>query len=125
MRDPETIEMALTAAETGHLVFSTMHTATAPEAVERIVGIFEGSKQRQILEQLAGVLRGVVAQKLLPGADGGRVAAREILVGTSAVGNLIRQNNIQQLRSAMQTGAKHGMVTFDRAVKHLEDEGLI
>lgn len=125
MRDPETIATVLTAAETGHLVFSTLHTNTAAEAVERIVDVFEGAKQKQVLIQLGSVLRAVVAQQLMPGKDGGRVAAREILVNTPAVSNLIKENNIAQIKSSIQTGAKDGMVTMENSVKALEKEGLI
>lgn len=125
MRDPETIATVLTAAETGHLVFSTLHTSTAAEAVERIVDVFEGSKQKQVLIQLSAVLRGIVAQQLLPTVDGKRVAAREILVNTSAVSNLIRENNIAQIYSAIQTGVKDGMQTMDNAVKELAKEGIV
>lgn len=125
MRDPETIATVLTAAETGHLVFSTLHTSSAAEAVERIVDVFDGAKQKQILIQLASVLRGVVAQQLLPTLDGNRVAAREILVNTSAISNLIRENNIAQIYSAIQTGSKDGMVPMDNSVKALLKEGLI
>jgi twitching motility protein PilT len=125
MRDPETIATVLTAAETGHLVFSTLHTSTAAEAVERIVDVFEGAKQKQILIQLSAVLRGVVAQQLIPTTDGRRVAAREILVNTPAVANLIRENNIAQLQSVIQTGAKQGMITMDKAIEKLYKEELI
>jgi twitching motility protein PilT len=125
MRDPETIATVLTAAETGHLVFSTLHTSTAAEAVERIVDVFDGTKQKQVLIQLAAVLRGVVAQHLLPTKDGTRVAAREILVNNSAVANLVRENNIAQIRSAIQTGAKDGMITMANSLKALIKEGLI
>ncbi len=125
MRDPETIATVLTAAETGHLVFSTLHTSSAAEAVGRIVDVFEGSKQKQILVQLSSVLRGVVAQQLLPTVDGKRVVAREVLVNTPAVSNLIRENNIAQIASAMQTGAKDGMVTMEQSVKTLVKEDLI
>jgi twitching motility protein PilT len=125
MRDPETIATVLTAAETGHLVFSTLHTSTAAEAVERIVDVFEGAKQKQILIQLSAVLRGVVAQQLMPAKDGSRTVAREILVNTSAVANLIRENNISQIQSAMQTGAKDGMITMDNCLKQLVKEGII
>lgn len=125
MRDPETIAMALTAAETGHLVFSTMHTPSAAEAVERIVDVFEGARQKQVLEQLAAVLRVVVTQQLLPKLGGGRVAAYEILVNTSAVSNLIRENNIPQIRNAITTGSQHGMLTMDHSIKALFDNGLI
>ena len=125
MRDPETIATALTAAETGHLVFSTLHTSTAAEAVERIVDVFEGSLQKQVLIQLGGVLRGIVAQQLMPSVQGSRVVAREILVNTPAISNLIKENNIPQIYSAIQTGAKEGMVTMDNSVKQLLKDGLI
>ena len=125
MRDPETIATVLTAAETGHLVFSTLHTSSAAEAVERIVDVFDGAKQKQVLIQLGAVLRGVIAQQLLPGKDGKRVAAREILVNTPAVSNLIRENNIAQIASVLQTNAKEGMLSMQRAVEALEKEGLI
>jgi len=125
MRDPETIATVLTAAETGHLVFSSMHAPSAAEAVERIVDVFEGSRQKQVLTQLAAVLRAVVAQQLLPRRGRGRVAAREILMNTAAVASLIRDNNIAQIRNAIQTGAREGMVTMDNSIKALLDEGLI
>lgn len=125
MRDPETIATVLTAAETGHLVFSTLHTSSAAEAVERIVDVFDGPKQKQVLIQLGSVLRGVVAQQLLPKKGGGRVAAREILVNTPAVANLIKENNISQIPSTIQTGAKDGMVTMENCLKQLVKEGLI
>lgn len=125
MRDPETIATVLTAAETGHLVFSTLHTASAAEAVERIVDVFEGAKQKQILIQLSSVLRSIVAQQLLPTIDGKRIAAREILINTPAVSNLIRENNISQIYSAQQTGAKFGMVTMENALKQLVKDGKI
>jgi twitching motility protein PilT len=125
MRDPETIAMALTAAETGHLVFSTLHTSSAAESVERIVDVFEGSKQKQVLIQLSAVLRGVVAQQLLPSKDGGRVPAREILINTPAVANLIRNNEISQIKSAIQTGIKEGMETMENSVKKLLKAGWI
>ena len=125
MRDPETIATALTAAETGHLVFSTLHTGSASEAVERIVDVFEGTKQKQVLIQLAAVLRCVVAQQLVPAKDKGRVPAREILINTPAVANLIRENNIGQIKSAIQTGAKEGMISMENSLKQLVKEGWI
>lgn len=125
MRDPETIATVLTAAETGHLVFSTLHTSSAAEAVERIVDVFEGAKQKQVLTQLGSVLRGVVSQQLVMTKQGGRVAAREILVNTPAVANLIKENNISQIRSAIQTGVKDGMQTMENALKDLYKDGLI
>lgn len=125
MRDPETIMTVLTAAETGHLVFSTLHTPSAAEAIERIVDVFDGSKQKQVLIQLSAVLRAVVAQHLLPAKSGGRVPAREILINTPAVSNLIRENNITQIKSAIQTGLREGMTTLENSIKELAKEGLI
>ncbi|MBT4121094.1 MAG: PilT/PilU family type 4a pilus ATPase [Candidatus Magasanikbacteria bacterium] len=125
MRDPETIATVLTAAETGHLVFSTLHTSSAAEAIERIVDVFDGAKQKQILIQLSAVLRGVVSQQLIPTKDGKRVAAREILVNTPAISNLIRENNIAQIPSSIQTGMKDGMSTLENSLKQLVKEDLI
>jgi len=125
MRDPETIATVLTAAETGHLVLSTLHTSSAAEAVERIVDVFEGAKQKQILTQLSSVLRVVAAQQLVPSKDGGRVPAREILVNTPGVANLIKENNINQIKSAIQTGSKDGMVSMENSIKQLLKDDLI
>jgi twitching motility protein PilT len=125
MRDPETIATVLTAAETGHLVFSTLHTSTAAEAIERIIDVFDGSKQKQILIQLGAVLRGVIAQQLIPATNGKLVSAREILINTPAVANLIKENNIPQIHSAIQTGAKIGMISMENSVKQLLKEDLI
>src|SRR3989339_287041 len=125
MRDPETIATVLTAAETGHLVLSTLHTSSASEAVERIVDVFDGAKQRQILIQLASVLRVVIAQQLLPAKDGGRLPAREILINTPAVANMIKENNVSQIKSAIQTGGKEGMITMENSLKQLVKEGWI
>lgn len=125
MRDPETIATVLTAAETGHLVFSTLHTSSAAEAIERIVDAFDGARQKQVLIQLSGALRAVVAQQLLPKKGGGRVAAREILINTSGVANMIRENSINQIKSAIQTGIKDGMVSMENSLKVLLKEGLI
>lgn len=125
MRDPETIATALTAAETGHLVLSTLHTSSAAEAIERIVDVFDGSKQKQVLIQLGAVLRMVVAQQLLPAKDGGRVPAREILVNTPAVANMIKENNINQIKSAIQTSGKEGMVSMENSIKQLLKDGWV
>lgn len=125
MRDPETIATVLTAAETGHLVFSTLHTGSAAEAVERIVDVFEGARQKQVLIQLSSVLRAAVSQQLLPAKDQGRVPAREILINTPGVANLIRENNIGQIKSSIQTSAKEGMVSMENSIKLLLKEGLI
>ncbi|MBT5808686.1 PilT/PilU family type 4a pilus ATPase [Candidatus Uhrbacteria bacterium] len=125
MRDPETIALALTAAETGHLVLSTVHAPNASEVIERIVNVFEGAKQQQILVQLAATLKMVVSQHLVQQRDGGRVAAREILTTNLAVQNAIRQNNLSVVRSAIQTGKKDGMISMDLALKALKKQGLI
>jgi twitching motility protein PilT len=119
MRDPETIALALTAAETGHLVLSTLHAPNAPEVVERIVNIFEGAKQQQILVQFAASLKMVVAQQLVQNKKGELVAAREILTTTPAVQNAIRQNNLGTIRSAIQTGKKFGMISMERSFKEI------
>lgn len=126
MRDLETISTAVTAAETGHLVLATLHTSSAPAAVDRIIDVFPPHQQQQIRVQLAETLRGVVAQRLLPKkGQGGRVAACEVLVGTNAIKNLIREGKVHQIPSAMETGSQYGMQTFDQALKRLADAGLI
>lgn len=125
MRDLETIQAALTAAETGHLVLSTLHTQTAATTVERIIDMFEGARQRQVLLQLAGALRAVVSQQLIPALKGGLVAAREIMMMNPAIANLIRENKIAQIPSVIQTSLKDGMITMEAAVKKLYQEGII
>ncbi len=126
MRDLETIRLALTAAETGHLVLATLHTATAPQAIERILDVFPGEERDLARTLLADVLRAVVAQQLLPRRDGkGRVAAHEILVGTPAVRNLIRENKTAQLVSVMQTGQQQGMQTMAQSLERLVRERFI
>lgn len=125
MRDPETIAAALTLAETGHLVFSTLHTSSAAQAVNRIVDSFSGSQQEQVRHQLSLSLRLVVSQALIPKKKGGLVAAREILVNTAGIANLIRENKIEQISTAIQTGRTEGMITLDRAVAALVSEGTI
>jgi len=120
MRDLETIHMALTAAETGHLVFATLHTQSAPQTVDRIVDVFPPDQQGQIRIMLATTLQAVVTQQLLPTFDGrGRVAACEVLIATPAVRNLIREKKGFQLASQMQAGAKYGMVTMDQNLADL------
>lgn len=117
MRDLETISTAITAAETGHLVFSTLHTNSAPAAIDRIIDVFPPHQQQQIRVQLAGVLQGVVAQQLLPKQDTkGRVAAFEVMLANAAVCNLIREGKSYQLPSAIQTSRKEGMQTMDDAI---------
>jgi len=125
MRDLETISLALTAAETGHLVFGTLHTSSAPKTVDRIIDVFPSGQQSQIRTMLSESLEAVVAQKLLKKKGGGRVAACEILTGSVAVRNLIREGKLHQIPSAMQTGQSAGMQTFDMAVADLVKRGLI
>ncbi|MEO2068402.1 MAG: type IV pilus twitching motility protein PilT [Desulfurobacteriaceae bacterium] len=127
MRDPETIEAALTAAETGHLVFSTLHTNSTIETINRIVDVFPPEKQAQVRTQLSFVLVGAVAQKLLRRKDGkGRVAAVEVFIPTPAIKNLIRENKLHQIYSLMQTGqATTGMITMNQSLAKLYAEGII
>ncbi len=125
MRDPETIAAALTLAETGHLIFATLHTPNAVQTIDRIIDVFPPHQQPQVRSQLSMSLRGVVAQRLLPGAKGGRVAQREILINTPAAANIIRDNRLAELRSVLQTGADNGMVSFDKDAQRLQKEGLI
>lgn len=125
MRDKETIESALTAAKTGHLVLSTLHTTTAAETVERIMDNYPVQNQQQIANQLSTILRAVVSQQLLPKRDGGLIAAREILINNRAVANLIKHNQIDQINSAIQTGKKEGMITMNKAIEELHMAGLI
>jgi len=126
MRDLETIRTAITAAETGHLVLATLHTADAPQTIDRIVDVFPPEQQQQIRIQLAAVLLGVVAQRLLPTAAGnGRVAAQEILINTPAVANLIRSEKVHQIRSLLQTGRQFGMQTLDLHLQELVRHGVI
>ena len=113
MRDLETISIAITAAETGHLVFSTLHTNSTSDAINRVIDVFPPHQQQQIRIQLASVLEGVIAQQLLPRTDGGRVAAFEVLLANSAVRNLIREGKAFQIPSMIQTGKKEGMQTMD------------
>jgi twitching motility protein PilT len=121
LRDRETIELGMTAAETGHLVFGTLHTNSAPKTVDRIIDVFPADQQDQVRSQLAESLKGVVAQVLLRTKDGrGRVAAQEVMIGTAAIGNLIRENKIHQIPSIIQTGKKDGMNLLDQHIlEHL------
>jgi twitching motility protein PilT len=126
MRDLETISTALTAAETGHLVFATLHTQDAPQTIDRIIDVFPPHQQQQVRVMLSVALQGVVAQQLLPTADGaGRVAAVEVLVPTPAVRNLIREGKTHQVYSAIQTGGQHGMQTMDSALAELVRAGKL
>lgn len=126
MRDLETIGLALTAAETGHLVFGTLHVTSAAESINRIIDVFPPDQQEQIRLQLTGVLEGVLTQTLVPKAEGsGRICAMEILLGTPAVRNLIRENKPAQITSAMQTGQNVGMQTLDKQLAKFVGDGLI
>src|ERR687887_2845466 len=126
MRDLETIAIALTAAETGHLVFGTLHTQSAPQTVDRMIDVFPTNQQQQVRVQLAGALQGVVCQQLLPTADGtGRVVAVEVMTATAAIRNLIRDGKTHQIYSAMQAGARHGMQTMDQSLADLVRRGRI
>jgi twitching motility protein PilT len=126
MRDLETIEIALTAAETGHLVMATLHTQDAAQTIDRVIDVFPPHQQQQVRTQLAGALQGVVCQQLVKTADGkGRVVATEVLVATPAIRNLIREGKTHQIYSAMQAGAKHGMATMDQHLAELVKKGKI
>jgi twitching motility protein PilT len=126
MRDLETISLAITAAETGHLVFATLHTQDAPQTVDRIIDVFPSHQQAQVRAQLAIALQGIVTQTLIPKRDGkGRAVACEILVPTPGVRNLIREGKNHQIYSAMQTGGKFGMQTMDAALVELVRKGAI
>ena len=126
MRDLETISLAITAAETGHLVFGTLHTNSAIKTIDRVIDVFPEGQQAQIRVMLSESLRGVVAQALLPRPDRqGRVPVVEILINVPAVANLIREGKTHQIASVMQTGRAHGMVTFDGAVHDLIQKNLI
>lgn len=126
MRDYEAISTALTAAETGHLVLATLHSPNVSHALERMVGVFEGNAQRQIILQLANALQGIISQDLLPAADRSRrVLAYELLVANGAVRNLIRENQLHQLENLLQTGRKEGMVLMDNCLYDLYCKCLI
>ena len=126
MRDLDTISIALQAAETGHLVLATLHTNDASKTIDRIIDVFPGDHQDQVRVQLASTLKGVISQQLLPRADeDGRVAALEVLIGTSAVKNIIRDGKSHQLKSVMQTGSKYGMIVMDNYLIDLYQDGLI
>jgi twitching motility protein PilT len=126
MRDLETISTALTAAETGHLVLATLHTPDAPQTVSRIIDVFPPHQQQQVKLQLSDCLQGVVSQLLLPHASGkGRVLATEIMVATPSIRNLIREQQIEQIPTAMQTGMQYGMNTMDSCLKNLMQRELI
>jgi twitching motility protein PilT len=126
MRDLETIQLALTAAETGHLVFATLHTSGAPNTINRIIDVFPAGQQSQVRAQLSQSLQMVVTQKLFKKSNGeGRVAAFEVMVCNHAVRNLIREGKIFQIESVMQTARGEGMVTIDKAIEQLVSTGEI
>lgn len=125
MRDLETVEAALTIAETGHLVFTTLHTNSAAQTADRIIDIFPPHQQQQVRAQLASVLLGVVSQRLIPKVGGGRVAAAELMIANSAVRNTIREGKTHQLPNIIQTSAAEGMISLDKVLAELVSKGEI
>ncbi len=125
MRDLETIRLALTAAETGHCVFGTLHTTSAAKTIDRIVDVFPAEEKSMVRSMLSESLQGVISQTLLKKKGGGRVACHEIMVGTPAIRNLIREDKVAQMYSAIQTGGAQGMTTMDQSLKSLLQKGLI
>jgi len=125
MRDHETISLALTAAETGHLVFGTLHSNSASKTIDRIIDVFPSGDKEMVRAMLSSSIQGVIAQTLLKKEGGGRIGAFEILVGTNAVRNLIRENQVPQMYSMMQTGSRYGMITMEDNIKDLLEAGLI
>ncbi len=125
MRDLETIRLALTAAETGHLVFGTLHTTSAAKTIDRVIDVFPAAEKDMIRSMLSESLQAVISQTLLKKIGGGRIAAHEIMIGTAAIRNLIREAKVAQMYSAIQTGRKEGMQTLDQNLKELVDQGLI
>ncbi|MDJ0806231.1 MAG: type IV pilus twitching motility protein PilT [Gammaproteobacteria bacterium] len=125
LRDLEIIRLAITAAETGHLVFGTLHTSSAAKTIDRIIDVFPAGEKSMVRSMLSESLRSVIAQTLLKKIGGGRVAAWEIMVGTPAIRNLIREDKVAQMYSAIQTGQAAGMQTMDQALKELVEKGII
>jgi len=125
MRDLETIRLALEAAETGHMVFGTLHTSSAAKTVDRIVDVFPAAEKAMVRSMLSESLQAVISQTLLKKRGGGRVAAHEIMLCTPAIRNLIREDKVAQMYSAIQTGGQHGMVTLDQSLKNLVQQGVI
>lgn len=125
MRDHETISLALTAAETGHLVFGTLHSNTAAKTIDRIIDVFPAAEKDMVRAMLSSSIQAVISQTLLKKAEGGRVAAHEIMVGTNAVRNLIRENKLAQVYSMIQTGSRYGMQTMEDSVNDLLQQGII
>lgn len=125
LRDLETIRLALTAAETGHLVFGTLHTTSAAKTIDRIIDVFPGAEKDMVRSMLSESLRAVISQTLLKKHTGGRVAAHEIMIGIPAIRNLIREDKVAQMYSVIQTGMVHGMQTMDACLKNLVNRGLV
>jgi twitching motility protein PilT len=125
MRDPETIGLALTAAETGHMVFGTLHTSSAAKTIDRIIDVFPAAEKEMVRSMLSESLRAVISQTLLKKIGGGRIAAHEIMIATPAIRNLIRENKIPQMYSAIQTGQTVGMQTLDQCLQDLVRNGKV
>jgi twitching motility protein PilT len=125
MRDLETIRLALTAAETGHLVFGTLHTTSAAKTIDRVIDVFPADEKAMVRSMLSESLQAVISQTLLKRKSGGRVAAHEIMRGTSAIRNLIREDKVAQMYSAIQTGQAVGMQTMDQCLQHLVDKRIV
>ena len=125
MRDLETISAAITIAETGHLVFATLHTNSAAQSIDRMIDVFPPHQQPQIRAQLSNILMAICSQRLVPAIGGGRVVAAEILIANPAVRNIIREGKSHQLDAVIQTGAEQGMQTMDRTLANLVQNGTI
>ena len=125
MRDLETIRLALTAAETGHLVFGTLHTSSAAKTIDRVIDVFPAAEKAMVRSMLSESLQAVISQKLIKKIGGGRVAAHEIMIGTPAIRNLIREDKVAQMNSSIQTGAQVGMKTMDSSLRMLVEKGFI
>jgi len=125
MRDLETIRLALTAAETGHLVFGTLHTTSASKTIDRVIDVFPAQEKSMVRSQLSESLQAVISQTLLKRVNGGRVAALEIMIGTPAIRNLIREDKVAQMYSAIQTGGSNGSHTLDQHLKELVQKRVI
>ncbi|MBT8448862.1 MAG: PilT/PilU family type 4a pilus ATPase, partial [Gammaproteobacteria bacterium] len=125
LRDLETIRLALTAAETGHLVFGTLHTTSAAKTIDRIIDVFPAAEKGMVRSMLSESLQAVIAQTLMKKIGGGRIAAHEIMIGTPAIRNLIREDKVAQMYSAIQTGLNVGMQTLDQCLKDLLNKGLV
>jgi len=125
MRDLETIRLALTASETGHLVFGTLHTSSAAKTVDRVVDVFPAAEKDMVRAMLSESLRAVISQTLMKRIGGGRVAAHEIMIATPAIRNLIRENKIAQMYSSIQTGQAQGMQTLDQCLQEMIHKGMV